>query len=344
MSYVKFKNFIIIVLYIYPALLTNIVYSEDITNTEGIMDSLSICLTAEKMCMLTWSALEGMSFDIFYKSKADTREYTNQLANNIENTIANGIYTYTDIDSLNFKQRYYKVVISGTDIGLEDIGKFTIPVSVGMNLISIPLSTNSKKLDEIFSFQLTGSLYEYSSDRIWTIIDNNWKTAYLINTNGKYPDFDGKWFSGSTFSNIELEPGKAYWLEIRDNHVDEDIIIVGRIPKSDQMLKIDKGINLVGINYPNNISLEKSGLRESGLIGAMTENSSDRIWTIIDDNWKTAYLIDTNGAYPEYDGKWFSGSIESNIKLEPAKGYMLEVRNNHNEFIWLCPNPYNLEK
>jgi hypothetical protein len=86
---------------------------------------------------------------------------------------------------------------------------------------------------------------------------------------------------------------------------------------------------------------QDSNLYESGATGALSGGQADRVWTWTGLDYRYAWLVDTGGLYPQYDGNWFTGNASTDIELEPGKGYWIQVRDNHSAFIWNYPKHYS---
>jgi Squalene-hopene cyclase C-terminal domain/Thrombospondin type 3 repeat/Prenyltransferase and squalene oxidase repeat len=92
-----------------------------------------------------------------------------------------------------------------------------IPIGVGMNLVGSCYPVSVSLTDSnLWESGLTGADNEGDADRIWTWTDSHYEFFWLVDGVGE--PFDGQWFKGNDPVDKELEPGKGYWLQVKDGH------------------------------------------------------------------------------------------------------------------------------
>ncbi len=107
-------------------------------------------------------------------------------------------------------------IISDTDRVIETV--------VGMNLIGTAFPVTVSLVDSALNGPATGSPngMRDESDEVWkynAAEDSNYEYAWLIE-GSIYPDFNDKWFDPMNVeSTIELEPGKGYWIQVKETNV-----------------------------------------------------------------------------------------------------------------------------
>ena len=97
-------------------------------------------------------------------------------------------------------------------------------------------------------------------------------------------------------------------------------------------------MNLIGSSYPVSVQLSDTNLWESGLTGADNEGDADRLWSWVNDHYEFYWLVDGVGA--PYDGQWYSGNSPVVRHLEPGRGYWLQIREGHAQFVWDYSKPF----
>lgn len=93
--------------------------------------------------------------------------------------------------------------------------KRTISLKEGMNLIgscypvSVPLTNTN-----LWESGLLGADNEGTAGRIWNWLDDRYEFYWLVD--GVGASYDGKWFKHNAETNANLEPGKGFWVQIRE--------------------------------------------------------------------------------------------------------------------------------
>ena len=242
--------------------------------------------------------------------------------------------SWNDTDAANHTEKYYRVGAkgSGAEEGAGTVGKYNVATGSTWTLVSLPFIPEDTSINEVIGDQLTGGLNDGESDRIWMWTGTTYKFAWLFDSNGEYPEYDDIWYGSLT----SIEPDKGYWIEIKEGHTNDKIVTCGKVSDTGRSIPVNVGWNLVGQTFSVSVSLADSGLSETGFTGGLNDGESDRIWMWTGTTYKFAWLFDSNGEYPEYDGTWY-GSLTT---LEPGKGYWLEIKDGHSGFTWNYPKPY----
>lgn len=285
---------------------------------------------------ITFESESGKEYDIFYKNAfTDSFTLAEKVTGSAESTSWTDDGSYTGSHPIEENERYYKVSHNGSDSD-NTVGMFTIMVHEGMNLISLPLIPLSTALEDVLGSQITGSDNEAGADRFWSWTGTGYEFAWLVGGVGE--PYDGQWYTGNEPTMLTFEPDKGAWIQIRPGHGTHDIYIVGEVSTEGRAVSINEGMNLIGICYPVSVPLANTNLWESGMTGADNEASSDRIWMWKGTNYDFIWLVDGVGA--SYDGQWYKGNEPFDGKFEPGRGYWIQVREGHAEFVWEYVKPY----
>ena len=125
---------------------------------------------------------------------------------------------------------------------------------------------------------------------------------------------------------------------------DQFIHFIGTVSDlANRTINIEPGLQLIGTTYPVEVTLEDAGFFEDGAHGALNEANADRIWMwdkSKNPEWyRYAWLFDSGGAYPGYDGTWYETELggETTMTLKPGFGYWYQ--NKGAVFTWTYPNP-----
>jgi hypothetical protein len=286
---------------------------------------------------LSWN---GGTADIYYHNgtyEASQSSYT------IEAYGAGSPYYCASIESKDGKNRYYRAALAGSSSFVpQTVGKFDIPVTVGMNQLSCPLVIYDGAIASIIGSQVTGGPNSGASDRLWKYNFNTFgkfDIAWLVSGIG--PQYDGAWYSGSYPTTIKLGTDEGWFLQIRDGNPATYITMVGEVSNVNRSIPIAVGMNMVGSCFPVTVTIEASNLWVSGFTGAPNSGASDRLWTYNANTfgkYDIAWIVD--GVSPQYNGKVFSGSYPTSMNLTPGKSYWIQIRSGRSPFTWNYIKPY----
>jgi len=98
-----------------------------------------------------------------------------------------------------------------------------ISLNVGMNLVSPSFPVGRSLGDQaaadanLWESGATGADNEGDADRVWNWTGSNYQFHWLVD--GVSPAYDGMWYTGNNPSAMSIEPGRGYWIQIRDDHI-----------------------------------------------------------------------------------------------------------------------------
>ncbi len=245
-------------------------------------------------------------------------------------------------DSMNARYYVVEAVRGGQQEPLQRrVGLFPLRLNPGRNLVALPLLPTSGDLVTVLGQALTGGSNALTADRVMKWTGTGYQMAWLVNGTGTA--YDGKWLneSGSALSDMTIQTGEGFWVEIRRGHPAVTLWLAGEVPcDSARAITVNPGLNLVGNCYPVNVPLSATGLWEQGVVtGAPNSREADRIMAWEGDHYEIAWLVDGTGT--QFDGKWLNptGSGLAQWCLEPGKGYWLHRRSGSEPRTWRCPHP-----
>lgn len=270
-------------------------------------------------------------------------------AASLEASYVSSPHTCEGISTKDGNNRYYRVALTGTTSFTANIlGKFDIPVAVGLNEISLPLVPFDASIASVIGRQVTGANNSYDADRIWKynpLVQSNYDIAWLVG--GVGPPYDGQWYTGNYPTTLSIEADEGFILQIREGHSATYITIVGRVSEVDRYKNISVGMNFVGTCFPIEVplgdqaSFGDSNLWESGATGSNNSYNADRVWSYnpaVQSGYDIAWLV--GNVNPTYNGIWYTGNYPTIIKLKPGKAYWVQVKTGHLPFTWHYPKPY----
>jgi len=244
-------------------------------------------------------------------------------------------------------QRYYKVVEQGTALNSPvTIGLFCREVLPGWNLVSLPLVPFESGIADVLGHQLTGAMDSESSDAVfkWDPASQTYSGfAWLVDTGGSYPEWDGVWVDEYfNVSSLTFDADEGFW--IRNRHGTQVVCWTGEVSGADRVVSVPGNKwKLLGSGYPVAVGIAGTGMWESGASGAMDSESSDGVylWDAASQTYSGfAWLVDTGGSYPEWDGVWVDEYFGvSTLELRPGEGFWLRDAGPQG-FSWGYPKPY----
>ena len=261
-------------------------------------------------------------------------------------------FYYTDIDPPYPAWKHVKIdlaALSGdATFSIADIDALTIITAggdtiVGENWFDVKDmkltyydAYGNATLNRIVGNQLTGhSLNKALSDNIevWDNALGAYKRAwYKTGTTNSWLDWD----TGGTPA-FGMDADKGYWFNIISGHPAKNVMLCGRVSRTDRSIPIAVGRNLVGSCFPVSCTLAKSGLVASGFTGhnlnkALSDNvefwnnttaSYQRFW----------YKTGTTNAWQP----WNVGEPMRDIVAGDA--IWVNVISGHSPFTWTYPVP-----
>ena len=136
-----------------------------------------------------------------------------------------------------------------------------------------------------------------------------------------------------------MDADKGYWFNILPGHVAKNVMLFGRVSKTDRSVPIPQGRNLVGSCFPVSCTLAKSGLVASGFTGAsLNKFNSDTV-----EFWKNA---GTASAYQRFWYKtgttnaWQPWNVGEPMRdIAAGNSIWVNVLPGHLGFTWTYPVP-----
>lgn len=293
---------------------------------------------------LTW---EGGAADVYYITGSYEAGFS---GSSVEAYNVTSPWISSQITAQDGETRYYRVTAAGfaDAYAPETVGKFDAAVIVGISQMSLPLVPYTNNLSEVIGTQVTGASNAYDADRVWKYnpaVQGEFDIAWLVG--GVGPPYDGQWYTGNNPTTMTLGADEGFIVQIRQGHSATYITFTGQVSDTNRTISISKGMNFVGTCFPVSVPLgDQSGsgdsnLWESGATGANNAYDADRVWRYnpaIQGEYDIAWLVDN--VSPTYNGLWYTGNNPTTIKLDPGKGYWIQVRDAHSAFTWTYKKPY----
>ncbi len=289
---------------------------------------------------LSWEEISGAdSYQIFQSSDPyftpNTPITTVSQLNYTDNT-----YTETAGEG-----RFYvvKAISGGEEIfRSKRVGAFSINISNGSNMISLPLLPRDPAISQVLGDQLDGATNFMAADKVYFWNGSTYSIAWLAE--GTNSPYEGKWMNlnGDQESGIELNPGVSFWV-IHETEEDQLLTLAGTVSEQAyQSITLNEGINFIGWPYALDQALDQSELYEDGVVkGAINSINADKImrWNSDLGRFELAWCVDNTGT--EYDGKWYNenGTGLTTIRFRPGLGYVLLRQNQYQNNEWTAPNP-----
>jgi len=265
----------------------------------AVVSSLSISQDSQNQCGLTWTASDG-TYNVYYSESAtaSATQYTQQLGDDITDTVSEETYTYTDTTCASADTRFYLVKLKGTDISKMGVGMVKLSLSEGFNLVSCPLIRQDTDVNSVIGNQLTAGAVPTLADKIHLFAGTGYEWTYL-KTDGGWSDWPSQAATTKT-----MTPDKGYWIEILSGHGVQDVYIVGSMPDDSYTFGISPGFNLVGNPYPFYIPLDSANFNYSasgGQAGAVP-TIADKIHFFTGTGYEWSYLKsgDTTDTWSEW--------------------------------------------
>jgi hypothetical protein len=284
---------------------------------------------------VTWEATSNV--DIWTKTGTfDTTpaSWTKEFANvsgtsQVDSSVAGKVGSGTN--------KWYKVMPAGAtlatgDLTQEVLGKFDLVLTEGFNFISLPLVTSTNSIASVIGTQMTGGFIPPLADKVYKFKadKSGFEQAWLNSSDNTWYDIDT-----GLASTMTITSDTGYWFELANGHVSSNVSIVGRISNvSRGPTSISSGFNLIGSTYPVSVTIQSSGIRNSGATAGMIPPLACKIYSFKNDKsgFEQAWL---NGA----DNKWYDidTGLESTMTLTAGKACWIEEPNSFN---WNYPKPY----
>jgi len=289
---------------------------------------------------LTWTPVSGAaSYDVYQGSTVSTISSTPVA------TVTGNYYVDQSYSKKANGGRFYIVKANGSGQTLhefEKAGAFSVPMSKGKNLVSLPFTPAEFSLSGVLANQLTGSNFSAASAKIM-LYKNNGEYEIAWKVGGTGTAMDGRWVteSGAAESLIQLNSRNSFWITIRPNHADSILTFTGAVPTdSNKVIQLVQGWNFIGSCYPVDVPLSLTDLYKDGVVkGANNSAQADKLLHWNGTRFEAYWLVD--GTSTSWDGKWMneSGTAEASLVFKPGRGYVLWIKNPNPITEWTYPNP-----
>jgi len=311
----------------------------DILTVEGFVNPMIHREDTTNKIYLTWN---GGTAEVLYIEGTFDATFANP---SVESSSAISPF-YCSTEAKDGKTRYYKIRLQGRPTEEQIMGKFDIPLIVGVNELSSPLVLYANDPGSIIGTQVTGGYPSSNSDifKRYNPSTGQYQTAWLCANYPSDPSKNGKWFTGSVTSDVKAGTDEGWAIQVITGHPSTCVTIVGEISRVNRTNYISSGLNFVGTCFPVSVTMESSNLRESHFTGGYPSSSSDmfKVLNISTGQFDILWLCDNYAIKPSYNGRWLKGSALNNItiKLTPGKGYWIQVLSGHSPFTWNYTKPY----
>lgn len=235
-------------------------------------------------------------------------------------------------------QKYYKVLpststLSSSDLAIDVVGKFDVPLTGGYNLISTPFMpiTTDTDINKAIGAQMTKSAaVPVGVDKIYKFKGGTlgYEQAWL------YKGATNLWYDATTMkaSTMTIVSDASYWVELADTKATQSLTLVGEVSSLSRSISVAKGFNFVGHTYPISVKVGSANLTAAGgaSVGA-SPLASLRLYTYENAKFPQAYLTSTG---------WKDITTEKIAELKPGMGYILEEPSTSKGFTWTYTRPY----
>ncbi len=309
------------------------------TNAESVSSMLKRAhpkTPSNKNVELTWcsSGLAGKTYTVYCSDDEFSDSMTWSV---LESGIPTGgaLTSWADTSTPSSGWRFYKVVEDDTGtVSYEMAGLMWQALITERTLVSTPFIPFNPSLDDTIGDALTGSIIKYLSDRIlaWDPVSQNYLIAYYDPNEGLWKD----WYTESAPPAFDLEPDKGYFIIVNNPQAGSKVCHIGKVKTESRAIELVPGRNLCGSPYPVEVSLEESGLIESGFKGHFVNYISDGImwWNPLTQNYDRVYYNSLSSTWRNWD------ETAADRKFLPGEGFWMLIESADGPFTWLYPEPF----
>lgn len=313
---------------------------------------------------MTFDSYAGLTYDI-YVSTNDMDAPNWAVAGSIA---AVGPSTTWNDASAGGADKFYKVAVQGTspEVYSPNEGGIVVSTVLGnggsgekLGLMGISMAcTTGTTIQEVIGWQMTGAFDASAADEIWVWnpATDQYSLQFQVDTAGSFPTFDGQWWDNATFmpSTVAMTPGTGFWARSQQTY-DQDLEIDGLVMRSVTSLPVyvkaaGENLHQLANPYANNIPLdENTSFLGDGALGAFDASGADEIWywQQATDQYQLAFLVDTGGSFPTFDGQWWDNATFMPTGIVMNKGYGFWFRSQGDagragspSWNWMEPVPY----
>lgn len=178
---------------------------------------------------------------------------------------------------------------------------------------------------------------------IWNSSLGEYESYWLADSEGVYPELDGKWLDDN-YSPVErsMPRGTAFWLYTRIAG-STNFNIVGQVPliSTDSKWIYNNTFNLIASSFAADMPINGTfDWLAAGAKGGDGPGSGDNLYVWNGIAYESYWLADSEGVYPEVDGKWLDDNYnpaDASIKLGSAAWYYSRAST---DWLWNEPRPY----
>jgi hypothetical protein len=180
--------------------------------------------------------------------------------------------------------------------------------------------------------QLDGALEEPDADRVvaFDAGSQQYETAYLFDSGGALPAFDGRFFDLDGESDLTLGCGEA--LFVHNRGAAQEVFLAGRLAgHALHGRSLAAGFSVFAPCYAvESRALDDTALAGQGAIGGLEPGEADQVlrFDAALQQFVGQYQFDSEGEYPALDGRWFpnTGAPAEEFRLEAGEGYLYRNR------------------
>ena len=192
----------------------------------------------------------------------------------------------------------------------------------------------------------------------WDTALNQYQLAYLFDSGGAIPTYDGQWFDQITAmpSTMDLSLGKGFWARNKWTTADT-IDFDGLVQRTSYQIPVvvdgvATKLHHMGQPMAADVALTEAGTSfwSDGALGSLGDpDAADEIWAWLQsgDQYWFNYLFDSAGMIPTYDGEWFDQvtAMPTTMSLDAGLGWWYRskadaARAGDPSWYWTEPVPY----
>jgi hypothetical protein len=284
---------------------------------------------------VSWDSEAGIDYDMY------VRDAFNESYLQVATVTGNG-GAVTWIDPAVFAmERYYQVRV-GNVTSQNMVGVYALQIQEGSHLIGLPVVPGDLSVQAVLGNQLPGGADERSASRAGVWNGSVWETAWYYESGGT-----GEWRTGAESATMQFSADRGVWLTVPSGTGTHSVYLAGEVSPRDRTIALQPGMNFVAPSFPlarpigdRNSGSQDANLWESGAVGSDNESTAIRFWNWTGQHYEIAWLAD--GLVAPYDtsnGRWYEGSVASDLTVDPGKGYWVQVRPEQPSFVWTYPLP-----
>lgn len=284
---------------------------------------------------VSWDSEADIDYDMY------ARDAFGGTAERVATVTGNGgTVTWTD-PAVFVPERYYHVSV-GNVTSQNMVGVYALDIQAGSHLIGLPLIPGDLSVQAVFAGQLPGATDERNAIRaaVWDGVI--WQIAWYRAASG-----GGEWRTGTGPATLTFSPDRGIWLTVPAGTGPHTVYIAGEVSPRDRSIPLERGMNFVAPSFPlarpigdRNAGAQDANLWESGAFGADNESLAARFWNWNGAHYEIAWLADgLTSPQDVNNGRWYGGSVPSALTIDPGKGYWVQVRPEHQPFVWTYPLP-----